>query len=289
MPDAVAPSQLTKVLVCTDESPDSQGAVNAGMALARLSGCRIVLLQVLQYLQDYEFQQREGLLLPPQVAFDLAAAREEAVRARLEELQTAATKEGLEVEIRVHSSAAISTGILEEIEEMCPQLLITGRHGRTGLERLMVGSVAARVIGQSSVPVLVVPREAALDFKRLLVAMDGSPHSQAAWEQALLIAKDQGSTLIAASVSQSDRELKAAEEIVEKLEPLAKRESVSLEPLVLQGRPFEAIVRLARQKQADLIIMGSHGRTGLMRLLMGSVAERVIGQAPCAVLVVKGS
>jgi nucleotide-binding universal stress UspA family protein len=53
------------------------------------------------------------------------------------------------------------------------------------------------------------------------------------------------------------------------------------------GRPEEGILRAAQYKQASLIIVGSHGRTGLKRLLMGSVAERVIGHAPCPVLVVK--
>ena len=53
------------------------------------------------------------------------------------------------------------------------------------------------------------------------------------------------------------------------------------------GRPDEAIVKAADFKQASLIIVGSHGRTGLKRLLMGSVAERVIGHAKCPVLVVK--
>jgi nucleotide-binding universal stress UspA family protein len=55
----------------------------------------------------------------------------------------------------------------------------------------------------------------------------------------------------------------------------------------LIGKPYEAIVDTAKQRQADLIIVGSHGRTGLKRLLMGSVTERVIGHAETAVLVVK--
>ena len=72
-----------------------------------------------------------------------------------------------------------------------------------------------------------------------------------------------------------------------KLEAAAAAEGLALETMVPRGKPYEAIVQAARLKQANLIVLGSHGRTGLRKLLMGSVAERVIGQAPCAVLVVK--
>jgi nucleotide-binding universal stress UspA family protein len=58
---------------------------------------------------------------------------------------------------------------------------------------------------------------------------------------------------------------------------------------VLSGKPADAIIETAKDKNADLIVVGSHGRTGLEKLLMGSVAERVIVLASCAVLVVKGT
>ncbi len=286
-PNLIDPTHLDQVLVCTDESPDSQGAVSVGLALARTSGCRLYLLEVFEFLPDYEFPRET--IIPPQLPYDLIALREEAARGRLELRKAEAAQQGVALEVRVRSSSAVYAGILEEVEELKPSLLVMGRRGRTGLERLLLGSVTARVIGHSPVSVLVVPREASLDFSRILVASDGSPHGVAAWEQALLIAQKLGSTLMLASVTPSDRDLKAAEDIVESLEPVAEREKVALEPYVLEGRPYEAIVRLAQQKQATLIVLGSHGRTGLKRLLMGSVAERVLGQAPCPVLVVKGA
>jgi nucleotide-binding universal stress UspA family protein len=280
------PANLQKVLVCTDESPDSQGALTAVLTLARSSGCQVYLLEVLEFFPDYEFQRE--MIIPSPMPLDLLRLREEAVQGRLEAWQAEAAKQGVALEIRVRSSSAIYAGILEEIEDLKPQLLIMGRRGHTGLERLMMGSVAARVIGHSPVSVLVVPREVTLDFKRLLIASDGSTYSAAAWEQALLLARRLGSTLIIASVARNDAEIDTAREIVARLEKAAADQGMALDPLVLQGRPYEAIVKAAHQKQADLIILGSHGRTGLKRLLMGSVAERVIGQAPCAVLVVKG-
>jgi nucleotide-binding universal stress UspA family protein len=62
---------------------------------------------------------------------------------------------------------------------------------------------------------------------------------------------------------------------------------VPVEHLLTEGSPAEGIVRAAREKQCDLIVMGTHGRTGLGRVLMGSVAEAVVRKAPCAVLTIK--
>jgi nucleotide-binding universal stress UspA family protein len=71
------------------------------------------------------------------------------------------------------------------------------------------------------------------------------------------------------------------------MEAEARLRGVPLETAVPYGRPFEAILQVAQAKKVNLIVLGSHGRTGLRRLLLGSTAERVIGQAPCPVLVVK--
>ncbi len=71
------------------------------------------------------------------------------------------------------------------------------------------------------------------------------------------------------------------------LEAAAAAQGIALDTMIPMGRPEEGIVKAADFKQASLIIVGSHGRTGLKRLLMGSVAERVIGHAKCPVLVVK--
>ena len=68
----------------------------------------------------------------------------------------------------------------------------------------------------------------------------------------------------------------------------AQKENVPARAFVLSGRPSDAIIQTAQEQKADLIVLGSHGRTGVERLLLGSVAERVIVLASCSVLVVKG-
>jgi nucleotide-binding universal stress UspA family protein len=61
------------------------------------------------------------------------------------------------------------------------------------------------------------------------------------------------------------------------------------EPIIVHGVPFQSIIDTAQDKAVDLIVMGTHGRTGLTHVLMGSVAERVVRMAPCPVLVTRGT
>jgi nucleotide-binding universal stress UspA family protein len=74
-------------------------------------------------------------------------------------------------------------------------------------------------------------------------------------------------------------------------EPLARVHQAGLqgETAIVQGVPFQTIIETARDKGVDLIVMGTHGRTGLTHVLMGSVAEKVVRLAPCPVLVTRGS
>jgi len=124
-------------------------------------------------------------------------------------------------------------------------------------------------------------------IEKLMVATDGSKYSEAAASEAVGIAKRCGSSLTVISVAASDTETSVAQDDVNKVAQAAEKEGVKTAAVVTIGKPYEAIIETSKQKKADLIIVGSHGRTGLARLLMGSVTERVIGHAEAAVLVVR--
>jgi nucleotide-binding universal stress UspA family protein len=284
---AASPSApFPKILVCTDGSPDSEGAITAALQLAKTTGSTVFLLEVLIYLAGYELQSPDTLA-PPMVNLELMQVQEDAARERLETWKAEAAKEGVTLEPRIRSGASPYEGILEEAGEIQPDLIIMGRHGYTGLTRLLMGSVTARVIGHRPCHVLVVPQGVLLSFERLLIASDGSPYSEAAWDEALTLARTMGSALIGVAVATSDRDIPVVTGVVRNLEAAAAAQDVTLETMIPMGRPEEGIVKAAEFKQVSLIIVGSHGRTGLKRLLMGSVAERVIGHAKCPVLVVK--
>ena len=182
-------------------------------------------------------------------------------------------------------------------DENC-DLIVMGRHGTSRLERVLVGSVTARVIGYTRKDVLVVPDSTELPRKNILLATDGSPSCAAAVERAIDLAKERSANLTALSVVYTNDEyLALAPGIVEDLitkaktklaaiEQKAKEAGVEIKTQVREGEAYEAITTLAQDSHIDLIVMGSHGRKGLQRLLMGSVTERTIGYAACPVLVV---
>jgi hypothetical protein len=140
--------------------------------------------------------------------------------------------------------------------------------------------------------------------KNILVATDGSQFSDVAVKEAINIAKTYGSKLYCMSViemhldhypdflnlapnviNEKKKELTAS---LQEIRERATRENVQCEVIIREGNePYELIINEADKVQAGLIVVGSHGKTVLVKLLMGSVAERVIGHAKCSVLVVK--
>ena len=142
-------------------------------------------------------------------------------------------------------------------------------------------------------------------FRRILHASDFSPASRPAFRKALQLARASRSALLIAHVlpvlplmpdayvvASTYEELMRSQRTVAKkhldrLVALARKAGVRASGILLDfGVPAERIVRLARAKRADVIVMGTHGRTGLTRALLGSVASRVLSLASCPVLTV---
>ncbi len=179
-------------------------------------------------------------------------------------------------------------------------LIVMGRRGHHKLERALVGSVTARVIGYSSKDVLVVPHDAVFGWQKILLATDGSKYSEAAAQRAIDFAASYGGELIILSVVDVPAEFYGespeawdnlvvkARTYVDRAKEMAEAAGIKVQAFVREAETWQTIITMADEKKADTIIMGSHGRTGLKRLLMGSVTEKVIGNAACPVLVVKG-
>jgi len=136
-------------------------------------------------------------------------------------------------------------------------------------------------------------------YKNIVLAYDGSKFSNKALQEAINIAKSSGGSLLILSVVDITDEFESeapglTDKMTEKLLKSAQKAlgkavtaKVKAKVEVHVGDAYEMIVETATKKKADIIVMGSHGRTGLTRLLMGSVTSRVIGHAPCSVLVIK--
>lgn len=145
-------------------------------------------------------------------------------------------------------------------------------------------------------------------FRCIVLATDFSPSSERAFEEALeILGTGRGNLLIVhayqpasllptdiaavpAVYAELDESLREnSEKRLEALSGRAREKGVAARPLLLCGTPEEAIVDLAKQEGADLIVMGTAGRRGVAGLLLGSVASRVIATAPCPVLTVRAA
>ena len=143
--------------------------------------------------------------------------------------------------------------------------------------------------------------------RRILHPSDFSTASRAAFARAVATAKSERAELLLVHVlapvlpptgdgfvpanvyDDIERSIQAdAQKQLDKLVAKAKAAKVRVRTLLLDGTPADRIVRAARSYHADVIVIGTHGRTGLARIFLGSVAERVVGTAPCPVLTVRG-
>jgi nucleotide-binding universal stress UspA family protein len=271
--------RMEGLLVATDGSEASQGAVAVALELAKNCSIKsIKLLAVAVVLTNLEYENA----LPWVIA---DAERE--MQQRLEAVKGIVEEAGTDCEIVVQRGDDASTEILDQAVRNKADMIVMGTHGRTGVKRLIMGSVVGNVIGHAPCRTLVVPPAAKVDFRTVLVATDGSRHGDAAVAEAIAIAKNCNSLLIVVSVAPSDEEIATAEEIVKRALGAADKEGVKKEGMVLRGKADQAIVEAAGQKEAGLIVMGSHGKTGLMSLVMGSVTEHVLSHGNTTVLVAK--
>jgi len=278
-----------KILVAFDSSESSKNALRQAITIKDLEKSWLKVLAVVpSYEGDLEFigvSDLEKVLKGPREK--LLATAEEAAGDRSSELTT------------VVEQGEAYEKIVEVCGDMSCDLIVMGRRGMRRLARILVGSVTARVLGHSSADVLVVPRDARVSFDNILLATDGSAHSEAALDRALNFATITGGTLTAVSVVDVYQEFYAeAPEVVEQAENKAKeilelvgekaeQAGVKTQAKVLRGNAAHEISALAEETGAGVIVMGSRGRSGLKKILLGSVAEKVIGLANCPVLVVK--
>lgn len=275
--------KIERIILSTDCSEFSSGAEREAVNIAKRFNAELFILSVIETNPEFTA-----------LAPGILEKAEEKTRKYLEELRKRVEKEGIRSEIVIHEGDEPHRFIIDEASKRRANLIAMGRRGRKGLMRLMMGSQTARTIGHSPVSVLVVPRRAEIKFKNIVIATDASRFSEKAAEEAIELARQTGASLYAIAVTRPDatkERIKESDDALERIRLSCQKEGVKVEVEHVRNRPhekiYEAIIDFAKRHDADLIVMGSHGRTGMAKLLMGSVAERVIGLSECAVLVVK--
>jgi nucleotide-binding universal stress UspA family protein len=280
-----------KILVAVDGSDSSKNAFRQACKISRDDKSWITVITTIPFYQDL-FQMPS---IQEKVNKTLRADAEKI----LSEIKKIADEEDAFIKPRLEEGNPSDT-IVDVADEGNYDLIVMGRRGKSRLERALVGSVTARVIGHSQRDVLVVPAGGSVGWQTILFPTDGSKYSWYAAEKAIDLAKSYGGALEAISVVDVPAEFyadapKVAEDLVrqaknyvEDVKKKAEGFGINIKTYVREGEAYQIITDFAKEERVSLIVMGSHGRTGVKRLLMGSVAEKVIGYAPCPVLIVKG-
>ena len=204
-----------------------------------------------------------------------------------------------------------SVQICEVAMRLDASLIVLGTHGRTGLERILLGSTAERVLTMAPCPVLTVRepngsegwhKRVPIKFEHIIVPIDFSDCSRDALESGIQIAKDFNASLTLLHVLEpvsygNDFTLGHTAEqgqLDERIDSQLRvclsaiqSAGVSVREVIRGGVPTDSILEVVHASACDLIVMGAHGRRGIAHLMMGSVAEAVLRRASCPVLAMK--
>lgn len=274
---------IKRILFATDGSEYSMGAQRAAIALTKRCHGELHIMSIMLTTQDLEGVGTQNM----------RQEREKEVQARLDKAAQAALAEGVNCTTHLVYGENPQHEIVNTAAEINADLAVLGRRGVRGLARSMVGHATAYVAGNAPCNVLVVPRAAEIWQKRILLATDGSEFSHAAGETALAVAKQCGLpvTVVSATTrSHSDERKAEAKNSVDRKVAMMREAGIQCTGVVAEGRPDEVVIETTAKEEADLIIVGSHGRSGLLeKVLIGSVSERVLGDASCPVLVVRSA
>ncbi len=270
---------LKNILLATDGSEYSEGAIKEAIYLAKSCIEKLSVIYVLKVNPELETEGQR-----------IVEKMEIAAKDHLDRIRKMAARDNVECEVIVRRTDKPYKAIVEEAGKRNADVIVMGRRGRTGLKKVLMGSVTAKVIGYSPCKVLVVPKDSEIKVDNIMVATDGSKYCEAAEREAIGMSKrcyPKVKKTFAISVAPTDSDLPRVRANVERVKEMAKEQGVEIETLAMVGRRYEMILKTAREKNADIIIMGTYGRTGIEKLLMGSVSERVVGLSQCPVLVVK--
>ncbi|MDP1571197.1 MAG: universal stress protein [Vicinamibacterales bacterium] len=304
--------RINRILCPIDFSDYSRRALDHACVIARWYDATVTVL--------YVYMRLPPALVPPELpvrdAVRLTPAEREQVQASVARFADACNAPGRPLEIAVHEGWP-AAGILAEAERA--DLLVMGTHGRSGFDRLALGSVTEKVLRKTACPVLTIPRQtpeavpaAPVGFQRILCPIDFSDVSLRALEYAMSLAAGADARLTMLHVMVYDMSLEApdlygtvvsdralsldvlreryetyARTRLEALVPDPAQATCDVETAIGHGKPSREVLRAAEERQADLIVMGATGHGALDRMFFGATTQHVVRQATCPVLTLR--
>lgn len=291
---------IARILCPTDFSENAEAAATAAVALALRFGARLRFVHVSSPIPIAPF--------PPEVPVDTRLFDQ--VRQNADEQLAAvaarARQAGLAVDAD-HRDGGAAAEVLQAALDFPADLLVLGTHGRSGFDRVALGSVTEKLLRKASCPVVTVPpgvgRDTAVpSFARVLCACDGSPEAQAAARVAASLVRDSAGTLTLLRVVEPvpdreglsppcedayrhEAEADAARSLREVLSP-PERQGYRVDEIVRYGPAPSEILAQAAALGVDLIVLGVRGRGRLDLWMFGSTTHYVVRHARCPVLTV---
>ena len=288
---------IQNILFLTDFSEPSERALPYALAIARNYGAAIHALHVMMP-QPYPYTTPELMALGQE-------AQEEAAEAEMQKLN--ATLDGVAHDMAVVRGFDMWDSVKAAVENTTADLIVLGTHGRTGAGKLLLGSIAEDIFRRSEIPVLTVGPAAhngvhgAANFHNILFATDFTPHSLAAAPYAISLAQENDARLTMLHII-GEAETRGGEAVerasidrtLDKLAHLVPTDAQSWckpEALLGFGKAAERILETAKDKHADLIVLGVRNAgnyPGAATHLGRAVAHKIVAHAACPVLTVRG-
>lgn len=261
---------FSRLLLATECGDFDIGAERVALDMA--ARCGLPLMAVLPVVSNPEYEM---------VAPQLVARAEHEAADKLQALGERARAAGVTLDARVRRGEEPWIEIVNEATERAADLVICRRRGKRGfLANLLVGEMVSKVVGRAPCSALMVPRNGAMWSRRILLATDGAPDAAYATQVAGAIAE---LCRLPVSVVSVGADMQA---YVDVAVAQLRNAGVQTSGRICSGKPHEAILAVARDEGADLLVIGRSGEGGDPRRLLGGTAERVVGQADGPVLVV---
>ncbi len=291
---------FTHILCPVDRSDVSRRALDYAVSLARWSAARLTVLEVIDVTPPVSTGAIPEMVLVPDEL-------RQGVREQLSGLVTPALAADVAAEVRVEEGQ-VAPRVLQVAADESVDLIVMGTHGRSGVQRLVLGSIAEKMVRQAACPVLTVPPGDAhvpspdTPFQTVICPTDFSDVSAVAvalasdlaaeararllllhvvdWPFGHTVGPDPVTTLRESLLAQAERELTAQL-------PPPRTGVPGPEAIADVGHPARQITALARSRAADLIVMGVSGRGAVGLAVLGSTTHRVLREACCPVLTVR--
>lgn len=305
-----APSEevamFKKILLPLDGSELAERAIEPALMLAKQVNGKVILLQapVMDLVVSHPVAGGYGVLLPEQSseqAFEEANDYLDHVQSRNRHPEVTLVKLVLEGD---PASLIVDTAVSEKAD-----LIVMSTHGRSGLDRFIMGSVTEKVLQKAPCPVLAL--RTGDPIRNILITLDGSAMAETAVQPGLDLARGLGAhtTILRVDNQESYLDQRELDEI-NRLEPgLAEQvmegfysripdyvrriveeyeqDEGEIDTAIAEGDPADYILRVAADKNADVLVMATHGRTGLRRWLYGSITHKIMRAANRSMLIVR--